>query len=148
MLPGRLPASLARYYCRAEQTAAEMPRVREQGRPVRDGRSESGVQRWLCRECGLRFDSLSGTMFERTKADLPTWVRFVSAMCWNCQLDATTELCGISHRTAFEWRHRVFAAVRSRRDSIRLSGRVWIDETYVNDDSLMADPGQMPRRNL
>lgn len=118
------------------------------GRPVRDGRAPNGSQRWLCRACGRRYGSLTNTIFERTKADFPTWVAFVSAMCWNCQLDAAAELCGISHRTAFEWRHRVFAAVRTRQDSIVLSGRVWIDETYVTDASLMGDPDWRPRSGL
>ena len=67
-----------------------------------DGRSATGSQRRLCRACGARYGSLAGTVFERSKADFPTWVRFVSMMCWNCQLDAAAELCGISHRTAFE----------------------------------------------
>ena len=67
-----------------------------------DGRSATGSQRRLCRACGARYGSLAGTVFERSKADFPTWVRLVSMMCWNCQLDAAAELCGISHRTAFE----------------------------------------------
>ena len=72
----------------------------------------------------------------------------MSMMCWNCQLDAAAELCGISHRTAFEWRRRVFASVARRQEAIRLSGRVWVDETYVTDASLMGDPGRRPRRGL
>lgn len=103
------------------------------GRPVRDGRAPNGSQRWPCRACGRRYGSLTNTIFERTKADFPTWVAFVSAMCWNCQPDAAAEPCGISHRTAFEWRHRVFAAAGTRQDSIVLSGRVWIDEAYKAD---------------
>ena len=132
----------------AFRPAPGCPRCGDGGRPVRDGRSAAGSQRWLCRACGARYGSLTGTVFERSKADFPAWVRFVSMMCWNCQLDAAAELCGISHRTAFEWRHRVFASVACRQEAIRLSGRVWVDETYVTDASLMGDPDWRPRRGL
>lgn len=52
-------------------------------------------------------------------------------MAWNVPVEAAAELCGVTHQTAFEWRHRVFATVRGRRDGIVLGGRVWIDEVYV-----------------
>ena len=46
--------------------------------PWRDGREPSGLRRWRCRSCGARLASLTGTVFEGSRAGLPTWARFTS----------------------------------------------------------------------
>lgn len=68
--------------------------------PFRDGVSSSGLQRYRCRSCGTRFNSLTGTVLERCKKDLPTWVEFIRLMRFNVPLDAAAEICRISHQTA------------------------------------------------
>ena len=47
----------------------------------------------------------------------------IRLMCFNVQLDACAELCGISHQTAWEWRHRVMATVDGYQDRIVLGGQ-------------------------
>lgn len=120
------------------------------GRPgaARDGRTPAGHRRFRCRGCGARFGALSGTVLENCKKDLPTWARFVELMTWNVPIEAAAELCGITHQTAFEWRHRVFATVDGYQDGIVLGGRVWIDEVYVNDTDLSHGYGQARKRGL
>lgn len=100
--------------------------------PFRDGRTAGGVQRWRCRACGARFTSLTGTVLEGSKSDMATWCRFIGLMRFNVPLDAMAEELGITHQTAWEWRHRVMAAVDGYQDRIVLRDLVWIDETYVN----------------
>ena len=114
----------------------------------RDGTSDSGLQRWRCRACGARFTSLTGTVLEHSRSDMPAWVGFVRLMRFNVPLDAIAEACGITHQTAWEWRHRVFAAVDGYQDGIVLRDRVWIDETYVNDTDLTHGYGQARKRGL
>lgn len=99
---------------------------------------------------GLRggLTSLTGTIFEHGKKDLATWVRFVELMTWNVPVEAAAELCGVTHQTAFEWRHRVFATASGYQDRIVLKGRVWIDEVYVNDTDLSKGYGQARKRGL
>ena len=46
--------------------------------PWRDGREPSGLRGWRCRSCGARFTSLTGAVFEGSRAGLPTWARFTS----------------------------------------------------------------------
>ena len=115
---------------------------------VRDGRTPAGHRRLRCAVCGTRFGIMSGTIFENCKKDLATWVRFVELMTWNVPIEAAAELCGITHKTAFEWRHRVFATVDGYQDRIVLGGRVWIDEVYVNDTDLSKGYGQARKRGL
>ena len=57
-------------------------------------------------------------------------------------------VCRISHQTAFEWRHRVFATVDGYQDRLVLRDRVWIDETYIVDTDLARGYGQARKRGL
>lgn len=114
----------------------------------RDGLEPSGVRRWRCPACGARFTSLTGTVLEGCKKPLATWVSFIRLALFAVPLDACAEACRISHHTAWEWRHRLFAAVDGYQDRIVLRGRVWVDETYVNDTDLSKGYGQARKRGL
>jgi transposase-like protein len=114
----------------------------------KDGKTPSGTQRYICPQCGERHSALTGTIFEYSKKDLPTWVDFVTMMCHNVQVDAAADMCGISHHTAFGWRHRVLATVDGYQDRLVPRSRVWIDEAYVTDSSLLADPEWRSKRGL
>lgn len=117
-------------------------------RVAKDGRTPAGHQRFRCLGCGLRFNSLSGTIFENCKKDFATWVRFVELMSWNVPIEACAEICGINHKTAYEWRHRVFATVDGYQDRIVLRERAWIDETYISDTDLTHGFGEARKRGL
>lgn len=78
--------------------------------PWRDGREPSGVRRWRCPSCGARFASLTGTVLENCKKPLSTWVSFIRLALFAVPLDACAEACRTTHQTAWEWRHRLFAA--------------------------------------
>ena len=87
-------------------------------------------------------------MFEHSKSDLSTWATFVRLMCYNAQLDLAAEVCGISHATAFEWRHRVMAAPGGYQQGNLLRDRCWVDEMYFEDSALKNTPGWRPMRGL
>lgn len=113
-----------------------------------DGVSASGLQRYECGACGRRYNSLSGTVLEFSKKDLPTWVDFINLMRFGVPLEGIAANCGISHPTAFEWRHRVFRTVDGYQDGLVLRDRVWIDETYINDTDLSKGYGEARKRGL
>jgi transposase-like protein len=116
--------------------------------PFKDGWSESELQRYRCPGCGLRFNSLTGTILEYCKKDLATWVEFIRLMRHNAPIEAAAEICRITHQTAFEWRHRVFATVNGYQDRLVLRERIWIDETYINDTDLSHGYGEARKRGL
>lgn len=87
-------------------------------------------------------------MLENCKKPLATWVDFIGLTTFAVPLDACAEMCRISCQTAWEWRHRLFAAVDGCQDRIVLRGRVWIDETYVSDTDLPRGYGQARKRGL
>ena len=116
--------------------------------PWRDGLAPSGVQRWRCPSCGARFTPLAGTALENCKKPLATWVGFIRLTTFAVPLDACAGMCRISHRTAWEWRHRLFAAVDGCQGRIVLRRRVWIDGTHVNDTDLSHGYGRARKRGL
>lgn len=115
---------------------------------LKDGWSPSGLQRYRCRICGTRYNSLTGTVLEHCRKELPTWVDFIRLMTYNVPLDACAEICRVTHQTAFEWRHRIFATVDGYQDRLVLRDRVWIDETYIVDTDLTRGYGQARKRGL
>ena len=115
---------------------------------ARDGKTPAGHQRWRCSVCGTAFSALSATVLEYGKKELPTWERFITCMCYNAPIDLAAEVCGISHRTAYEWRHRVFATIDGYQDRLVLSGRVWIDELYLADSDIVRSAEFTQKRGL
>lgn len=79
---------------------------------------------------------------------LAKWVSFIRLMRHNVPVECAAELCGVIHKTAFEWRHRVLATVSGYQDRILLCDTVWVDETYVNDTDFSKGYGQAGKRGL
>lgn len=66
----------------------------------------------------------------------------------NFPVECVAELCGVTHKTAFEWRHRALAMVSSYQNRIVPHDTVWVDETYINDTDLSKVYGQARKRGL
>ena len=66
----------------------------------------------------------------------------------NVPIECAAELRGVTHKTAFEWRHRVLTTVSGYQDRIVLRDTVWVDETYINDTDLSKGYGQARKRGL
>ena len=65
---------------------------------------------------------LTGAVFEHCRKPHTAWVSFIRLMCHNVSVECADELCGVTHKTAFEWRHRVLATVSGQRDRVVLAG--------------------------
>ena len=66
-------------------------------------------------------------------------------MTFNVPLEMTEEICNISHPTAMLWREKVFSTVDGYQEHLYLKDRVWIDETYLYDSSLLHDDSYKKR---
>ena len=114
----------------------------------RDSSTPSGRQRWVCTACGRTCTALTGTVFEGSRKDLPTWARFVRPMCHNASLELAEESCGISRQTAFEWRRRVMATLGGCQERLVLRDMCWIDEMHVEGSALRNTQGYRPMQGL
>ena len=114
----------------------------------RDGSTAAGVPKWRCRCCGRRLTFLKGAVLERWRKLLPVWVPFIRLISHNGPVERTPELCGVTYKVFFKWRHRVLATVSSYRDRIVLHDTVWVDESYINDTDLSKGYGQARKHGL
>ncbi len=92
--------------------------------------------------------TLTGTVLENRRKSLATLASFIRLVRHNVPVECAAELCGIAHKTAFEWRHHVLATASGYHDRIVLRDTVWVDETYVNDTDLSKDYGQAGKLGL
>ncbi|CAH0284269.1 hypothetical protein SRABI96_04067 [Peribacillus sp. Bi96] len=94
---------------------------------VRYGKRE-GRQRYKCKDyLKLSNDLPNSPIYRSKKAD--KWVSFIECMLKGLSLRKTGEIVGITHVTAFYWRHKVLSALA--KESIgTFEGIVEVDETY------------------
>ena len=115
---------------------------------IKDGHTANGTERYLCKECGHTFILVSKSIFNSMKIDFDILARYVQLMSFNLPLEAVEELCDVSHPTALLWRHKIFATVNEYQDKVWLRDRVWIDETYMADSSVLHEDGDIKKRGL
>ena len=113
-----------------------------------DGHTPAGRERYRCPACGARFSALTGTVFAGAKLPLHKIMGIVEVMCHNASLRLIEMVCGVSHNTAFLWRHKVFSTVSGWQGRVVLSGRVWIDEMYFADTRVERAEGKPRKKGL
>ena len=97
----------------------------------RNGRRKNGTQKFICRDCGKTFSITKNTIFEGTRKSLPVWKEFMACMSEGLSLDKTAERCGITHATAFVWRHKVLDAIGEALKGTELTGIAEADEAFL-----------------
>ena len=103
---------------------------------------KGGRQRFQCKDCGKRFNAMTGTPLARLRmADkhIPNA---------NCMIDGLSirdvaYKIGVNPKTAFRWRHRFLVAMEAEQPHM-LSGVVEVDETFFLE-SFKGKRSNMPR---
>ena len=115
---------------------------------IKSSLTPEGIQRYICKDCGCRYNLLSNTIFHSTNKSFDCRTAYLTLMTFNVPLEMTEEICHISHPTATLWRKKIFKTVDGYQEHLYLHGRVWIDETYIFDSSLLHDDGYKKKRGL
>ena len=115
---------------------------------VSNGHTPDGKRRYLCKNCNKPYTLLSNTIFHSTNKSFDTWATYLTLMTFNVPLEMAEEVCGISHSTAMLWRQKVFATIDGYQDHLYLRDRVWIDETYIFDSTMLHDDDFKQKRGL
>ena len=97
----------------------------------RNGRRANGKQKFICRDCGKTFSITKNTIFDGTRKSLSVWQEFMACMSEGLSLDKTAERCGITHATAFVWRHKVLDAIGEAQKCTELTGIAEADEAFL-----------------
>ena len=90
-----------------------------------------GFQRFICKDCKKTFGTRNETIFYAVKKDLSVWQNYIHCMIEKYSLRKTAQICGISTRTAFAWRHKILDALQKMQDEVKLDGVVEADETFL-----------------
>lgn len=98
----------------------------------RDGYAKkTGLAVRECRDCGRKFTPLTGTLFDNRKIPISEWFEF----CLHLFQFHSVMSAAADNRNAYStgryWLSKVFTALEGYKDDTVLSGRVYIDETYV-----------------
>lgn len=99
---------------------------------VRDGKSGSGLARYLCRGCGKRFNPLTGTIFQGRKIPISEWIEYLIHLFEFHSVKSSAFLNRNAETTGEYWLFKVFAVLGGIQDGVVLGGTVFIDETYVS----------------
>ncbi len=97
---------------------------------VKNGKSKSGMQHYLCRNCNKAFSASTNTILQNTCKPLHVWKKYIECMVSGMSLRKTAELCSISLVTAFMWRHKILDALSKYLEEKNLEGKIEADETF------------------
>jgi len=91
----------------------------------------NGSGRRLCKSCGRSFRASTSTVMSSMKLDREWFRKMANLMLNDVKLEAIIDSVGISTRTAYVWRMKVYAAAFEMQKGAALSGKCWIDEALV-----------------
>jgi transposase-like protein len=100
---------------------------------IKDGRDDTQPhrQRYLCRDCGRRFDDLSGTIFAGHHQPLRIWIICLYFMGLNLSSLQIAKELDVDRDDVLAMIQQLRQGVVDRRPSVVLSGAVECDEVYV-----------------
>ena len=94
------------------------------------GHDASGMQRYYCKVCMKAFTPATGTIFDSRRLPLSAWTDFLIQTFSYASIALMTREDRRSDTTLPYWIAKLFAVLDGVQDSIMLSGKVWVDETY------------------
>ena len=93
--------------------------------------SATGLAIRMCRACGRKFNPLNGTIFDSRKIPISEWFEFLTHLFQYHSIATSSADNRNADSTGRYWLSKVFLALEDYQDKTMLSGRVYIDETYV-----------------
>lgn len=102
-------------------------------RIIKGGKTAGGKQMFQCKECGARFvaDYNEVTFYSRLSKE--QWDEAIRSSISGDSLDVTASKCDVSHRTAFNMRHKIMSFLEKNEDSIQVAEEVELDEKYLQE---------------
>ena len=113
-----------------------------------DGQTPAGHKRYRCDDCDSSYTLLSDSIFNSAKLSFHKLMGYIGLMSFNVPLEMCCEVLDISANTAELWRKKIFETVNGYQEHLKLYGTVWIDETYMNDYSILHDQFSKRKRGL
>ena len=112
--------------------------------------SKTHYQRYKCKDCGTTFCNTTNIVMYKKKLNREIFRKLVSLIIDDTKIQTICDVLHISSRTAYIWRMKIYECAHQLTKSTLLSGKVWIDETYVpvNRKELIPSPTGKKYRGL
>ncbi len=98
---------------------------------IRYGHDENGINRYKC-VCGKYFKPTTGTIFDSRKIGVCEWIEYCLNIFRYVSLNADSWNNRNAISTSKYWLEKLFLTLENTQNSIVLSGKVWLDETYYS----------------
>ena len=97
---------------------------------IKCGKS-SNKQKYYCKECNKYFVPTENTLLFNTKKDISVWATYMNCMLDKKSIRECAEICNISLKTSFNWRHKILDVLSNMMNDVNLNGIIESDETFT-----------------
>lgn len=99
---------------------------------VRNGHTKSGIQKYVCKNCGKSFSPTTKTIAYKSKLDINIYSEYIDCMMMGLTIRDAAERCGIHRNTSFRLRHKILDALQNMAEGVTLNGIVEADEKFFD----------------
>lgn len=96
----------------------------------KNGFTDTGMQRFICRHCGKRFNILTSTIFDSKKIPISEWIEYLLHLFEFHSVKTSSFDNRNADSTGRYWLKKVFLVLKNIQNDVVLSNRVYIDETF------------------
>ena len=97
---------------------------------IRYGRTNAGLIRFRCKDCGGTFTIITGTIFDQRKISVSQWLDFMVMVIGHGSFNLTSKMNRNAYTTTKYWMKKLFLILEDWQESIMLEGNIHLDETY------------------
>ena len=112
---------------------------------IKKGFSETGIQRYKCKECGKKFNDLSGTPFSGTRLTYKQIDTFMQCFRDKISIRKTAKRMNVGKNTVHLLRLKVMDSLKEIRENTKLSGEIESDELCRTINLKGTKKDKMPR---
>ena len=112
---------------------------------VKNGHTKTGVQTYRCKDCGLRFNDLTNTVFSHTHLSYEQIEIFIECFNDKLSLRKTANRMDVDKKTVHLLRLKITDSLKSIRENVKLQGEIESDEIYRTINLKGTKRNKMPR---
>lgn len=98
----------------------------------KSGHYANGTRRYRCTDCERAFSPLTGTVFDAHKIPISEWIEYMIHLFEFHSVASAARDNRNAKSTGEYWISKVFAVLDGCQESVVLSGRIYLDETYFS----------------
>lgn len=99
---------------------------------IKYGKTKNNTQRYKCRICSKVFNKANNSLFFSSKVNYNAWQSFLEGLLSEMSIKAACIKAKIAYPTGKYWVNKIFSSLNDYQDNIKISGNVYIDETYIS----------------